>query len=123
VSALGPRYYGKVLGGLLGFVLMRHPFGLLVGALLGHAFDAGWLRSPPPRPPHDAALDAAYATLECSPADSDEAIDAAYRRLMSRHHPDRRVDAPAPERARAEERARAINAAYDAIMRARRAAD
>ncbi len=118
MSGSGTRYYGKVLGALLGFALMRHPFGLLVGALLGHAFDAGWLR----RPPRDRALESAYAILECSPGDSVETLDAAYRRLMARHHPDRVVDAAEEVRAQAEERARAINAAYDTILRARRAA-
>lgn len=118
MSGSGTRYYGKVLGALLGFALMRHPFGLLVGALLGHAFDAGWLR----RPPRDRALEAAYATLESSPEDSAEALDAAYRRLMSKYHPDRVIDASEEIRALAEERTRAINAAYDAILRARRAA-
>lgn len=118
MSGSGARYYGKVLGGLLGFALMRHPFGLLIGALVGHAFDAGWLR----RAPRDRALEAAYATLESSPEDDTEALDAAYRRLMSKNHPDRVVDATDEIRALAEERARAINAAYDAIMRARRAA-
>lgn len=117
MSDPGARYYGKVLGGLLGFLLMRHPFGLLVGAVLGHAFDAGWLR----RPPRDRGLDDAYATLGSSPEDSTEALDAAYRRLMSKYHPDRVVDATDEIRALAEERARAINAAYDTIMRARRA--
>lgn len=118
MSGSGARYYGKVLGGLLGFALMRHPFGLLIGALVGHAFDAGWLR----RVPRDRALEDAYATLESSPGDDTETLDAAYRRLMSKYHPDRVVDATAEIRALAEERARAINAAYDAIMRARRAA-
>jgi curved DNA-binding protein CbpA len=41
---------------------------------------------------------------------------------MSKYHPDRVVDATNAIRALAEERARAINAAYDTIMRARRAA-
>ena len=118
MSGSGARYYGKVLGGLLGFALMRHPFGLLIGAIVGHAFDAGWLR----RAPRDRALEAAYATLESSPEDGTEALDAAYRRLMSKYHPDRVVDATDEIRTLAEERARAINAAYDTIMRARRAA-
>ncbi len=117
MSDPGVRYYGKVLGGLLGFALMRHPFGLLVGALLGHAFDTGWLR----RAPRDRALENAYSILECSPGDSVETLDVAYRRLMAKHHPDRVIDASEEFRAQAEERARAINAAYDTILRARRA--
>jgi DnaJ-domain-containing protein 1 len=118
------RYYGKILGGLLGFALMRHPFGLLLGALLGHALDAGWLRragpggSSPDAP--DNPLDQAYATLEVSPSASDEEIDLAYRRQMTRYHPDKAAGAPEDIRALAEERARAINAAYDRIVKARR---
>ncbi|MCX7556103.1 DnaJ domain-containing protein [Xanthomonadaceae bacterium JHOS43] len=113
----GRRYYGKVLGGLLGFALMRHPIGLLFGAIIGHAFDAGWLRRQRGGP---TALSQAYDELDVPPDASDEAIDAAYRRLMSRYHPDRVADAAEDVRLVAEERARAINAAYDTIMHARR---
>ncbi len=118
MNFIGKRYYGKILGGLLGFALMRHPIGLLLGAVIGHAFDAGWLR----RPRGNAALDEAYAVLDVPSDASDEAIDAAYRRLMSRYHPDRVAGAAEDVRALAEERARAINAAYDTIMHARRKA-
>ena len=116
MNLAGKRYYGKILGGLLGFALMRHPIGLLLGAIIGHAFDAGWLR----RPRNNAALTAAYAELDVTPDASDEAIDAAYRRLMSRYHPDRVAGAAEDVRTLAEERARAINAAYDTIMHTRR---
>lgn len=118
MNLAGKRYYGKILGGLLGFALMRHPIGLLLGAIIGHAFDAGWLR----RPRNNAALAAAYAELDVTPDASDEAIHAAYRRLMSRYHPDRVAGAAEDMRALAETRARAINAAYDTIMHARRKA-
>ena len=118
MNFIGKRYYGKILGGLLGFALVRHPIGLLLGAIIGHAFDAGWLR----RPRNNAALTAAYAELDVTPDASDEAIDAAYRRLMSRYHPDRVAGAAEDVRALAETRARAINAAYDTIMHARRKA-
>ena len=118
MNLAGKRYYGKILGGLLGFALMRHPIGLLLGAIIGHAFDAGWLR----RPRNNVALAAAYAELDVTPDASDEAIDAAYRRLMSRYHPDRVAGAAEDVRALAETRARAINAAYDTIMHARRKA-
>ncbi len=118
MNLAGKRYYGKILGGLLGFALVRHPIGLLLGAIIGHAFDAGWLR----RPRNNAALTAAYAELDVTPDASDEAIDAAYRRLMSRYHPDRVAGAAEDVRALAETRARAINAAYDTIMHARRKA-
>ena len=118
MNLAGKRYYGKILGGLLGFALVRHPIGLLLGAIIGHAFDAGWLR----RPRNNAALTAAYAELDVTPDASDEAIDAAYRRLMSRYHPDRVAGAAEDVRTLAETRARAINAAYDTIMHARRKA-
>ena len=118
MNLAGKRYYGKILGGLLGFALVRHPIGLLLGAIIGHAFDAGWLR----RPRNNAALTAAYAERDVTPDASDEAIDAAYRRLMSRYHPDRVAGAAEDVRALAETRARAINAAYDTIMHARRKA-
>ena len=118
MNFIGKRYYGKILGGLLGFALVRHPIGLLLGAIIGHAFDAGWLR----RPRNNAALTAAYAELDVTPDASDEAIDAAYRRLMSRYHPDRVAGAAEDVRTLAETRARAINAAYDTIMHARRKA-
>lgn len=38
------RLVGKLVGGVLGFALTRHPLGLVVGAALGHAWDEGWLR-------------------------------------------------------------------------------
>lgn len=118
MSAPGQRYYGKILGGLLGFALLRHPIGLLIGAVLGHALDAGWLRPRGKRP----ALSVSYSVLELSPDATDQQIDQAYRRLMSKHHPDRVAGAADEIRAAAEKRASAINAAYDHIMAARRRA-
>lgn len=35
---------GKLIGGLLGLALFRHPFGILVGIFLGHLWDTGALR-------------------------------------------------------------------------------
>lgn len=118
MRSTGARYYGKVLGGLLGFALLRHPIGLLLGAVLGHALDSGWLR----RRAKPAASTEAYAVLGVSPQASDEDIDRAYRRLMSKYHPDRLVGVEDSARARAEARASAINAAYDRIMLERRKA-
>lgn len=119
MNFVGKRYYGKILGGLLGFALMRHPIGLLLGAVIGHAFDAGWLRRQRGGP---SALSKAYRELDVPADASNDAIDAAYRRLMSRYHPDRVAGAAEDVRVLAEERARAINAAYDTIMHARRKA-
>lgn len=110
------RYYGKIFGALLGFALMRHPIGALLGGLLGHAFDAGWLSKPKPR----SQVDDAYAVLGVAPDASDEAIDRAYRQQMSKYHPDKVAGAADEIRALAEERARAVNAAYDRIRELRR---
>ena len=118
MSAPGQRYYGKILGGLLGFALLRHPIGLLIGAVIGHALDAGWLRRRA-KPP---ALTDSYTVLDISSDASDAQIDQAYRRLMSKYHPDRVAGATEEIRALAEERASAINAAYDHIMAERRRA-
>lgn len=112
------RYYGKVFGALLGFLVLRHPFGLLIGGLLGHALDAGWLR----RAPRQKSLEDAHTVLDITPDASDEAVDAAYRRMMSKFHPDRVAGAGEEIRNLAEERAREINVAYDIIMDARRRA-
>ena len=37
------RWYGKLLGFIAGWLLLRHPAGGVIGAIIGHAFDAGWL--------------------------------------------------------------------------------
>jgi DnaJ-domain-containing protein 1 len=115
------RYYGKLIGAVIGFALLRSPLGLIIGALLGHAFDAGWLSAPrretPPAPP---PVDQAYATLGVSPDASDAHIDKTYRQLMGKYHPDRVAGAADEIRALAEERARSINAAYDRIRQLRR---
>lgn len=110
------RWYGKLLGFIAGWLLLRHPGGGLIGLLIGHAFDAGWLRRSRGR----SALDEAYVVLDVPRDASNEAIDAAYRRLMSKYHPDRVAGAAQEIRELAEERARAINSAYDTIMDARR---
>ena len=110
------RYYGKVLGAILGFALTRHPIGILVGGLLGHAFDAGWLQSKKPR----SQVQDAYVTLGVEPDATEAQIDLAYRQQMSKYHPDKVAGAAQEIRTLAEERARALNAAYDTIRAHRR---
>ncbi|MEZ0470882.1 J domain-containing protein [Luteimonas salinilitoris] len=105
------RWYGKLLGFIAGWLLMRHPAGGLIGLLIGHAFDADWLF------PRRAAP---YRVLGVSDDASQAEIDQAYRRLMAQHHPDR-LSGAAPElRAQAEKKAQEINGAYDRIKALRR---
>jgi len=107
------RWYGKVLGFIAGWLLLRHPAGGLIGLIIGHAFDAGWIAG-------GGRSAAPYRALGLSREASDEQVDQAYRRLMSQYHPDK-VAGAAPElREQAEKRAREINAAYDRIMAQRR---
>jgi DnaJ like chaperone protein len=63
----------------------------------------------------------AYSVLEAAPSMSDEQIVKAYRRQMSRHHPDKLQAKGLPDSMleRAKERTQQIQAAYEAI-RARR---
>jgi DnaJ-domain-containing protein 1 len=116
------KIVGKVVGGVLGFAITRHPLGLVVGALVGHAFDAGWLALPgsASRAAGGPTADDAYATLGVLPDASDAHIDKAYRQLMAKYHPDRVAGAAEEIRELAEQRARAINAAYDRIRQLRR---
>jgi DnaJ like chaperone protein len=76
--------------------------------------------------PGDDALAAerlaqAYSLLEAEPSMPDEAIVKAYRRQMSRHHPDKLQANGLPESMleRAKERTQQIQAAYE-LVRARR---
>jgi DnaJ like chaperone protein len=57
-----------------------------------------------------------YQVLGVSPRATDAEIRDAYRRLIAQHHPDKQpADASAADRQGAEERARAINAAYEQL--------
>lgn len=105
------RWYGKFLGFIAGWLLMRHPAGALLGLLIGHGFDADWFRSP---------VQAPWRVLGVTEDAPDAEIEQAYRRLISQYHPDKLVGA-APELQReAEARAREINAAYDRIKQLRK---
>ena len=109
------RWYGKVIGVVLGFLLLRADplLGALIGLLLGHAVDAGWFAGRgQPDPEHD------YRVLGLTDNASDSDIDLARRRLIARHHPDRAVDEAS--RKAAERRTREINAAYARIRKLRR---
>ncbi|HEX5755593.1 MAG TPA: DnaJ domain-containing protein [Arenimonas sp.] len=108
------RYYGKLLGFVAGWLVLRHPGGGVLGALVGHAFDADWFfaRKPKSDP---------YAVLGVEPQASDHEVEQAYRRLITQYHPDRLQGAADELREQAEQRARELNAAYESIQKQRRA--
>jgi DnaJ like chaperone protein len=62
-----------------------------------------------------------YAELEVDPSASDQEITKAYRRQMSRHHPDKLVANGLPESMAqvAKEKTQQIQEAYEAIRAAR----
>ena len=75
---------------------------------------------PSGRPPQDRLADA-YVALGVTPGDAPADIKRAYRRLISKNHPDKLAARGLPEsmRAVAEERSRELNAAYDLIKSSR----
>ncbi len=66
-------------------------------------------------------LEDAYATLGVSPEASEAEVKRHYRRLMSRHHPDKLASQGLPEEMMraATERTQQIKAAWDAVRKAR----
>jgi DnaJ like chaperone protein len=67
------------------------------------------------------ALSEAFATLEVSPGASDDELKRAYRRQLSRHHPDKlaHLDLPPERLAEAAARTDRIRKAYETLRRAR----
>lgn len=74
-----------------------------------------------PAPSKDRLADA-YTVLGVEPSASDDAVKKAYRKLMSRYHPDKLVSQGLPEEMQniAKEKAQKISAAYDLIEKSRR---
>ena len=68
-----------------------------------------------------AGLEDAYAILNTTPDASDDEVKAAYRRLTSKHHPDKLVAQGMSEEhlKSAEEKTRLIRAAYERIREVR----
>ena len=115
------NHYGKILGAIVGWMILKHPLGVVLGLVLGHALDAGWLRGPQqpgtPAPPGPEQ----YDLLGVAPEASDDELHAAYRRRISEYHPDKVQNAAKEIRDLAEKRARAINQAYESILKLRKA--
>jgi DnaJ-domain-containing protein 1 len=105
------RWYGKVIGLVAGFLLLRADplLGAVIGRLFGHAVDAGWFAG---------RREDAYRVLGVPRDASDGEIDLARRRLIAQCHPDRAGDEPS--RKAAERRTRDVNAAYARIRKLRR---
>ncbi len=84
------------------------------------AATGGGARGSTGKPPKDRLADA-YVALGVTPDATPAVIKRAYRRLMSKNHPDKLAARGLPEsmRAVAEERSREINAAYDLIKSSR----
>ena len=76
---------------------------------------------PGSRPTGDKPLSDAYAELEIDPKSTDPEVTKAYRRQMSRHHPDKLVANGLPESMAqvAKEKTQRIQEAYEAIRAAR----
>ncbi len=105
------RWYGKLLGFVAGWLLMRYPVGGLIGLLIGHAFDSDWFK---------LSRDNPYRVFDLTGDASDAEVEQAYRRLISQYHPDKLTGAAPELRAQAEAKAREINAAYDRIRKLRK---
>lgn len=107
------RVYGKILGAIAGFILLRpNPIlGALIGLIVGHALDADWLRSSKDNP---------YRVLGLTAEASDAELEQAYRRLIAQYHPDRLAGAAPELRDQADRKAREINAAWERIQQLRK---
>ena len=87
----------------------------LVASMAGRAHRS---RGAEHRPPDRSQIASAYRALGVSQSDSDAVIKRAYRRLISKHHPDKLVSKGLPEELMraATERTAEIKASYDLIM-------
>ena len=89
--------------------------GRLAAALRGGSAQHGGMEN------RGARVAAAYRTLEVDPAVSNEALTRAYRRLMSRHHPDKLKANGLPDSMleHAKQRTQAIREAYELLREQR----
>lgn len=90
---------GKLIGALVGFLLFRHPFGIILGGFFGHLWDIGALRPQPlrsgPRDSFIAPLFALAGAIAKSDGRVSEQEIAATENLMARMqlNPDQRASA------------------------------
>ena len=90
---------GKLIGALVGFLLFRHPFGIILGGFFGHLWDIGALRPHPlrsgPRDSFIAPLFALAGAIAKSDGRVSEQEIAATENLMARMQlsPDQRASA------------------------------
>ena len=94
-------------------------------AIMRYRTQGAWTRTETPGSApgsHDReAISQAYALLESSPSASDAELKKAYRRQMSKHHPDKLQSQGLPESMleRAKERTQQIQAAYELLCKQR----
>jgi len=104
------RWYGKALGFLAGWLLLRHPAGGVLGALIGHVFDAELWRGGRKNP---------YAVLELSESATNAEIDSAYQKLLLQYESDRLSNLAKDLREQAAKRVKEIRWAYQEIQNQR----
>jgi DnaJ like chaperone protein len=94
-------------------------FAYIEAALRARA--QGSARQPGARRPMEKPLKDCYAELEIDSGSTDPEVTKAYRRQMSRHHPDKLVANGLPESMAqvAKEKTQRIQEAYEAIRAAR----
>lgn len=117
-GALDPaeqEIFNRICGVLDVPLAQMHQFAEFIRAQQGFGADTASFRSRPD------PLATAYQTLGVSPQADEDAIKRAYRRLMKENHPDRLVARGLPEAMLnlAQEKAKQINVAYEAVKAAR----
>lgn len=118
---------GKIIGVIVGLALGRFRVWPLavVGLIIGHLFDIGFFNKKTSKADsdntganHRPVADAnPYVVLDIPESASMDDIEQAYRRKISDYHPDKVANAAPELKQLAEQRAREINAAYDALQK------